>query len=700
LTENVLGLVTTSEQAAQGRTQTAFYTFAPGGEPTRISPFFNSGSTARANAAWGGTAEDLSVLLVRSQEQNQRFLPADTTALGQESLYELVGADTANPELRLVGVEPGGAPIGAPACGRSTEELSPAGKRSGVGTEFHAIAQDATTTSIFFVAYPNATGTTCSTDQQQNPAEVFARRESRAAPYSFREVEVSASQCAREATDPAGPCYTGTAANGYVHFEGASADGNRVYFSTVRQLVDGDIDTGTTARDLYLYEFSRPPGERLVPVTVTGTTTPTDLRGVVRISDDGSRVYFVAGDVLATNPGVGISGGVLQTATLGADNLYLYERDAAHPDGHVVFIAQLGAADSADWQARDRRPAATIGDIDSPDNGHFLLFTTASRLLPSDTDSLNDIYAYDSEPSAGNPDGSLERIWTADPAHNGASRITGTAVIESIYNSGAQASWRQTPSRMAPDGLPYVFFTTAESLSPEDTNEAEDVYQWRDGTVSLVSDGVAPLGSNFNGTTPSGRDVFVSTEEPIVAQDTDTAYDAYDARIGGGFRRPVAAVSCASEQCQGGSSSSPGWSAPLSGSPHEEAPVTPATFSVGRISSVAARKLARTGRLKLVVKVSAPGKLAVRGTAPVAGKVRTVAQSRRRTAKAGSVHIPLILSKAARRWLTMHGTLTLKLSTTFSASTVDRVTRVKLHARRSHVARRHGPAAAHNGGQS
>jgi hypothetical protein len=86
---------------------------------------------------------------------------------------------------------------------------------------------------------------------------------------------------------------------------------------------------------------------------------------------------------------------------------------------------------------------------------------------------------------------------------------------------------------------------------------AQNVYEYHDGRVSLVSDGRdtseadGPSSVSLIGTDASGADVFFTTVDPLVAQDTDTQLDVYDARIGGGFPAPAASSECQGEACQG-----------------------------------------------------------------------------------------------------------------------------------------------------
>ena len=74
------------------------------------------------------------------------------------------------------------------------------------------------------------------------------------------------------------------------------------------------------------------------------------------------------------------------------------------------------------------------------------------------------------------------------------------------------------------------------------TNHKEDVYEYEPngagscqsatgGCVSLISSGSSSRESAFVEATPSGSDVFFLTAAQLLPQDTDTAFDIYDARV-------------------------------------------------------------------------------------------------------------------------------------------------------------------------
>ena len=80
-----------------------------------------------------------------------------------------------------------------------------------------------------------------------------------------------------------------------------------------------------------------------------------------------------------------------------------------------------------------------------------------------------------------------------------------------------------------------VFFNTTDPLLPTDNNGRQNVYEYEQGDLSLLSTGASVDDSLFIDASPSGNDVFITTSQQLLPQDTDRAMDVYDARVGGGF---------------------------------------------------------------------------------------------------------------------------------------------------------------------
>jgi len=378
-----------------------------------------------------------------------------------------------------------------------------------------------------------------------NCENAFGRGQVWARVASSASVLVSGSECTRTSGDPGGACNAVAPAE----YAGAATDGSRVFFTTAQQLVNGDTDQSSD-----LYECEIPPGAPAPVGTanpcaslseVSGSVSGANVQNVVNVSADGSRVYFVAQGVLASNLGTNDA-----TAVAGDNNLYVWEKDAAHPAGQTTFVAKLESGIGFHPQTNT--------------DGRYLVFETASRLLASDTDEAPDVYRYDAQT------GVLLRLSTDTDGSGG-----NEPGVEARL---ARAALYRPHSSMTDDGSTVVF-ESSEALSPADTDGVTDAYEWHDGQVSLISNG----GGEEPRITSSGQDIFFFTTQPLTAGDSGLELDIYDARVGGGF--PVSASApCSGEACQGsmalqplppGTSASAAFNGPGSLSTAETPPASP-----------------------------------------------------------------------------------------------------------------------------
>ena len=195
-------------------------------------------------------------------------------------------------------------------------------------------------------------------------------------------------------------------------FSGASEDGSKVFFLTEQELFSGD-----TTKNLYEYDFDNRDERKIVRVS-GGSETP-EVQGVARVSENGSHVYFVAKGVLTTEPR---GGGCVEKClpAPGANNLYVFERDAANRGGRTAFIATLSSETEAELvkakeactggekveceeraeQAFNQRNRADSADwygssVQSTPDGQFLVFDSVADLTPGDTSVEPQVFEYD-----------------------------------------------------------------------------------------------------------------------------------------------------------------------------------------------------------------------------------------------------------------------------------------------------------------
>jgi hypothetical protein len=90
------------------------------------------------------------------------------------------------------------------------------------------------------------------------------------------------------------------------------------------------------------------------------------------------------------------------------------------------------------------------------------------------------------------------------------------------------------------------------------------------------------------------------------------------------------------------------------------------SFGIRRLSKSQLAKLARGGGVMLPVKVNRPGRLSLTARAKLGTRNRVVDRSSKRATKAGTVGVPLQLSKASRRQLARQGKLGVSVSVRFA----------------------------------
>ena len=549
--------------------QDDYYVRDPEGLFTEVGPLTDPAFGPTVNPAPPGAGPDLSFTPFDGASSDLSHVlfgikhfhwQGDESKDFSQSLYEYLGS--ANSEPYLVGVTGG---LG------STSLIGQCGvDAGGPQSKFNAISADGET--VFFTPLGADVG---ECGKPQPPVdELFAR---------INESETLHLSAPSSADCTTLECQSAPAADAL--FQGASRDGSKAFFSSTQQLTDQaseDATAGDSAIrhagaggcpeahengcNLYLYDFDNPSGENLLTVSA-GSTSP-HVQGVARISQDGSHVYFVAQGVLTSTPN-----GQGQTAQPGEDNLYVFERDAQFPNSRTSFIATVAPEDEELWGSERNgdsgRPAQTTPD------GRFLVFQSHAQLTPDDTSAgVWQVFRYDAQT------GSLVRVSVGQNGFNdNGNTETVSATIPAPFYVPSFGGQMPQPLALSDDGS-YVVFQSALGLTPnaldnvtidEQGNKANNVYQWHDGQVSLISTGedvsVAGnrSGSNVNvlGTSATGADVFFTAGEPILSQDNDSQQDVYDARTGGGFPLPQEAPACPSvDACRGQAAQPPASIAP------------------------------------------------------------------------------------------------------------------------------------------
>ena len=175
---------------------------------------------------------------------------------------------------------------------------------------------------------------------------------------------------------------------------------------------------------------------------------------------DGDTVFF-----LATKPLV----------TADTDD----QRDLYRSRNGVTTLISTGPADAGGGFTSTRYGSRESGfETVSTADGDTVVFETSARLTEGDEDSADDIYL---------------RTGTTTTLVSG----TGASDVDLAGQS---------------DDLGTIFFETADTLDPADTNGRSDVYRWKNGTISLLAlnSGGQPFanGSTFLDVSADGTKVF------------------------------------------------------------------------------------------------------------------------------------------------------------------------------------------------
>jgi len=199
-------------------------------------------------------------------------------------------------------------------------------------------------------------------------------------------------------------------------------------------------------------------------------------------------------------------------------------------------------------------------------SGRFLVFVSPRHLTGSeDTSTVAQVFEYDAQTEA------LVRVSigqksTAFPTGYGdngnTTNIEDAPHIVRTPQYGGKSSPTDAASHLSLSEGGAVVFTGADALTPGAVTGRENVYEYRNGNVYLISAGdeAVPLSGNVSrllGTSRTGGDVFFFTTNSLVPQDTDTQASWYDAREGGGFPAPALSAACTGDLCQGPASAPP-----------------------------------------------------------------------------------------------------------------------------------------------
>ena len=362
------------------------------------------------------------------------------------------------------------------------------------------------------------------------------------------------------------------------HFQLASTDGSKIFFTdTVRLTPDSKLTpTQAGPADLYECEVVEVAGslecnlKDLTAIDEFGKTA--DVVGtMLGASEHGDSLYFVANGVLA--PGA-TQGHCARPATAAAAdpsahcNLYVDQYDSSSKTWRTRFITSLSQEDAPDWGSTGRGSLQGLTSRVSP-NGRFVAFMSDQPLTAYNNVDVKpqaagardeEVFVYDTSKQrltcvsckqGTQPDGVLDTEKTSEGVGllvdlPGVWRA-GEEGKASRWLAGSIPGWTPVEPNTAPYNSRYLsndgrlFFNSADALASQDVNGKEDVYEYEpeslgsctdsSGCVSLISSGTSSRESAFIDASTSGNDAFFVSAAQLVPGDRDKSIDLYDARV-------------------------------------------------------------------------------------------------------------------------------------------------------------------------
>jgi hypothetical protein len=326
-----------------------------------------------------------------------------------------------------------------------------------------------------------------------------------------------------------GPAVVGPEAD--ATFLQANASGTSVVFETAARLSADDTNS-----DPDVYRWTEGVGIDCLTCVVPDANVQSiagEFTPGIGVSEDLSHVYFISEAALAAG------------ATEGEGNIYVLR------GGTISFVAP---ASSVEWLSNNPADGAEI----TPD-GSVLVFSSSSGGM----DALS-----------GSSNGGTRQYYLYDDRTGKVSCVScpGTGTPISVF-LGMVASGNAGPTGFVPvlskDGKRF-FFRTESALVPQDVNSGPDIYEWHDGSVGLVTDGVSEGGTRnqptvaLRGISEKGEDVFFTSFAGLTPGASDRSMELYDARVDGGEPLVSVAGGCDGEACQGAGGVVPVFGAPAS----------------------------------------------------------------------------------------------------------------------------------------
>ena len=170
--------------------------------------------------------------------------------------------------------------------------------------------------------------------------------------------------------------------------------------------------------------------------------------------------------------------------TTDADNLYVFERDAAYPGGRLAFVAKLSESDSADWSVLDERPVQATPD------GRFLVFSSAANVTGSNSEEeTQQIYEYDALEQK------LVRVSVGQAGYasgSASANARGSTILSQAY-SESKPTTAESGLAISADGSEVVFGSAGALTAPAEVAAAAHA---RKASMSIAASDRSPTATS------------------------------------------------------------------------------------------------------------------------------------------------------------------------------------------------------------
>lgn len=317
-------------------------------------------------------------------------------------------------------------------------------------------------------------------------------------------------------------------------FQAASADGTKVFFTANYGIADESSSGPTGANcagtsftdndcDLYEYDFSAPPGQRLTDLSAhTAEPDGASVAGVVATSQSGEYVYFAARAQLVAGAGPTFA----ENREAGTYSVFLAHAGTTEFVGVVQDADLIGGPGLLMSAGRGSDKGQGWATHVTPD-GKSLLFGSRANVTGFDPAGTVQAYLFSADTGA--------TVCVSCRRDGGVPVFPGPAgdFVMPVVRLSASNGLRHLLT-LTPDGH-RVFFLSRDALAPGALEGERNLYEWQRGQVYLLGTADDLM---YYGSSNDGSEVYFATAERLNWEDEDSRADLYVARSGGGFTQP------------------------------------------------------------------------------------------------------------------------------------------------------------------